>query len=263
MPGPAGEKPRRDLLRRNLLRGVSIFVVTGSLEDDKGAFESDGQAVFETCSGLGAGVRAHRASGGDIALTDAPGGPDALGGRDAPGGRDESAGPAARGGPDALGGRDAPGGRDESAGPAAPVNQEVPADSDVPGPAAETNVLVVDGHALFAAAGLDGCLDGAWQATQAVVNRAFLAATDKQPVGGRIVYLAPRPGAGPEADAARAGLENLARTLSIEWARYGITVVTIAPGDSTAPGEAATLAAYLASPAGAYFSGCQLDLRGP
>ena len=239
MPGPAGEKPRRDLLRRNLLRGVSIFVVTGSLEDDKGAFESDGQAVFETCSGLGAGVRAHRASGGDIALTDAPGGPDA------------------------LGGRDAPGGRDESAGPAAPVNQEVPADSDVPGPAAETNVLVVDGHALFAAAGLDGCLDGAWQATQAVVNRAFLAATDKQPVGGRIVYLAPRPGAGPEADAARAGLENLARTLSIEWARYGITVVTIAPGDSTAPGEAATLAAYLASPAGAYFSGCQLDLRGP
>ncbi len=238
MPGPAGEKPRRDLLRRDLLRGVSIFVVTGSLEDDKGAFESDGQAVFETCSGLGAGVRVHRASGGDIALTDAPAGPDA------------------------PGGRHAPGGRNESAGPVASVDQEAHADSDVPAPAAETNALVVDGHALFAAAGLDGCLDGAWQATQAVVNRAFLAATDKQPVGGRIVYLAPRPGAGPEADAARAGLENLARTLSIEWARHGITVVTIAPGDSTAPGEAAALAAYLASPAGAYFSGCQLDMRG-
>ena len=58
------------------------------------------------------------------------------------------------------------------------------------------------------------------------------------------------------------GLENLARTLSVEWARHGITVVTIALGDTTAPGEAAALIAYLASPAGAYFSGCQLDLRG-
>ena len=37
--------------------------------------------------------------------------------------------------------------------------------------------------------------------------------------GGRIVYLAPPPDAGEHADAARAGLENLARTLSIEWAR--------------------------------------------
>ncbi len=64
------------------------------------------------------------------------------------------------------------------------------------------------------------------------------------------------------AKAARAGAENLARTLSVEWARHEITVVTIALGDVTAPGEAAALTAYLASPAGAYFSGCQLDLRG-
>ena len=63
------------------------------------------------------------------------------------------------------------------------------------------------------------------------------------------------------ADAACAGLENLARTLSIEWARHGITPVTIAPGAS-AMGEAAALVAYLASPAGAYFSGCLLDLPG-
>ena len=64
------------------------------------------------------------------------------------------------------------------------------------------------------------------------------------------------------ADAARAGLENLARTLSIEWARYGITTVAIAPGEKTAASEVAALIAYLASPAGAYFSGCLLDLRG-
>ncbi len=79
-----------------------------------------------------------------------------------------------------------------------------------------------------------------------VVNRAFLPAAG----GGRIVYLAPPPGAGEQADAARAGLENLARTLSVEWARHAITAVTIALGDTTAPGEAAALTAYLASPAG-------------
>lgn len=120
------------------------------------------------------------------------------------------------------------------------------------------DMLVVDGAALFAAGGLSACLEGAWEATAAVVNGAFLPAAR----GGRIVYLAPVPGAGEQADAARAGLENLARTLSVEWARHEITVVTIALGDAAAPGEAGALTAYLASPAGAYFSGCRLDLRG-
>jgi NAD(P)-dependent dehydrogenase (short-subunit alcohol dehydrogenase family) len=120
------------------------------------------------------------------------------------------------------------------------------------------DMLVVDGAALFASGDLRACLDGAWDATRAVVNLAFLPAGH----GGRIVYLAPPPGVGEQADAARAGLENLARTLSVEWARHEITLVTIAVGDATAPGEAAALTAYLASPAGAYFSGCLLDLRG-
>jgi NAD(P)-dependent dehydrogenase (short-subunit alcohol dehydrogenase family) len=125
------------------------------------------------------------------------------------------------------------------------------------------DVLVVDGSALFAAGGLGACLEGVWEATRAVAGGAFLPAAR----GGRIAYLAPAPGADrskivKQADAARAGLENLARTLSVEWARRGITVVTIALGDGTAPGEVAMLVAYLASPAGAYFSGCQLDLRG-
>jgi NAD(P)-dependent dehydrogenase (short-subunit alcohol dehydrogenase family) len=125
------------------------------------------------------------------------------------------------------------------------------------------DMLVVDGAALFASGGLCACLDGAWNATRAVFNLAFLPAGR----GGRVVYLAPAPGAdrsevGQQADAARAGLENLARTVSVEWARHEITLVTIAVGDATAPGEAAALTAYLASPAGAYFSGCLLDLRG-
>jgi NAD(P)-dependent dehydrogenase (short-subunit alcohol dehydrogenase family) len=124
------------------------------------------------------------------------------------------------------------------------------------------DMLIVDGAAMFASEGLQGCLEGAWDATRAVVNLAFLPA-GPSPSTRRIVYLAPSPAAGEQADAARAGLENLARTLSTEWARHAITVVAIAPGEQTAAGEVAALCAYLASPAGAYFSGCLLDLRGP
>jgi NAD(P)-dependent dehydrogenase (short-subunit alcohol dehydrogenase family) len=132
------------------------------------------------------------------------------------------------------------------------------------------DLLVVDGAGLFAQGGLRTCLDATWNVTRAVVNLAFLGAepsSSDRPGSGsaprRIVYLAPASDAGEHAGAARAGLENLARTLSIEWARHGITLVTIAPGEATAAGEVAALAAYLASPAGAYFSGCLLDLRGP
>ena len=131
------------------------------------------------------------------------------------------------------------------------------------------DVLVVDAAALFAraragaqdpgrgaAAALDACLQAVWTVTRSVFNRAFLAA---QP-GGRILFLAPAPG-GEHSEPALAGLENLSRTLSIEWARHGVTAVTIAPGPATTPAEVAALVAYLASPAGAYFSGCLLDLR--
>jgi NAD(P)-dependent dehydrogenase (short-subunit alcohol dehydrogenase family) len=126
------------------------------------------------------------------------------------------------------------------------------------------HMLVVDGAGVFAAAGAGGaglrvCMEAAWGATHALVNATFIPRGD----GGRIVYLAPAPGAGSHARAARAGLENLARTLSIEWARHGITSVAVGPGDSTSAGELAALTAYLASDAGAYFSGCMLDLAGP
>ena len=128
------------------------------------------------------------------------------------------------------------------------------------------DMLIVDGAAMFSSGGLRECLDGVWDATRAVVNLAFLA-DESSARTRRIVYLAPSPGADrseivQQADSARAGLENLARTLSVEWARYEITLVTIAPGEESTAGEVAALCAYLASPAGAYFSGTQLDLRG-
>lgn len=109
--------------------------------------------------------------------------------------------------------------------------------------------LVVDAGSLYAPA-------AAWNAARAAANLSFVRD------GGRIVLLGPSDG--PEhARAAAAGLENTARTLSIEWARYGITTVAVAPGASTGAGDLAALACWLLSPAGAYFSGCLMDLRGP
>jgi NAD(P)-dependent dehydrogenase (short-subunit alcohol dehydrogenase family) len=139
--------------------------------------------------------------------------------------------------------------------------------------ARSVDLLAVDCAGVFARAGrgrdrreqprvaLRACLTLAWTVTRTVASGAFLPGER----GGRVVYVTPPPTAGEHAEAARAGLENLARTLSIEWARHAITTVAIAPrdnGEETAD-EVAALTAYLASPAGAYFSGCLLDLRGP
>jgi NAD(P)-dependent dehydrogenase (short-subunit alcohol dehydrogenase family) len=129
------------------------------------------------------------------------------------------------------------------------------------------DMLIVDAAGLSsnAADPLLDCMDASWNITRAVANGAFL----ERERAGRIVLLAPPPmppapgGAERHLEATRAGLENLARTLSIEWARYEITTVTIAPGVATTADQVASLCAYLASPAGAYFSGCLLDLRGP
>lgn len=124
------------------------------------------------------------------------------------------------------------------------------------------DLLVVDGAALFASAepeqallaGMQAC----WDLTRAVASAGMV-----EQGGGLAILIAPAPGAGEHAEAAGAGLENLARTLSIEWARFATRAVTIAPSDTTGAGEIATLVAYLASPAGGYYSGCLLDLRGP
>ncbi len=122
--------------------------------------------------------------------------------------------------------------------------------------------LIVDAGSLFAGAGgrdtLIACLASVWNAARVTAGLVFLP----EEAGGRIVLLAP-PAGGEYAGPVAAGLENLARTLSIEWARHGITAVAVAPGEDTSAGELAALACYLLSPAGAYFSGCLMDLRGP
>jgi NAD(P)-dependent dehydrogenase (short-subunit alcohol dehydrogenase family) len=98
-------------------------------------------------------------------------------------------------------------------------------------------------------------LDRAWILTRAVATAAMIPGER----GGAIVLLTPPPDAA-QGEATRAGLENMARTLSVEWARFGIRPTAIAPGATTAAAEVAALVAYLLSPAGDYFSGSRLSL---
>jgi hypothetical protein len=96
----------------------------------------------------------------------------------------------------------------------------------------------------------DGSLARTWATVRAVATEAFIPKGE-----GRIVLLAPRH----RGAVAAAALENLARTVSVEWARFGITTVAIAPGASTSEEEVAALLAFLCSPAGAYYSGCRIE----
>ena len=128
------------------------------------------------------------------------------------------------------------------------------------------DLLAVDAAGLFAEALASGadpqaalrlCMAGAWETTRALLGGVQSDAAGEEPrgersgktaaPGGRIVYIAPRADAGELAGGAQAGLENLARTLSVEWARYAITVVAIIPGERTSASEAAALTAYLGS----------------
>jgi NAD(P)-dependent dehydrogenase (short-subunit alcohol dehydrogenase family) len=102
-------------------------------------------------------------------------------------------------------------------------------------------------------------LDGALEETWATV-REVATALIESPAPGKLVLIAPRPDAGPLAGAARAGLENLARTLSVEWARYGVTTVVVAPGPGTTAEQLALLVCFVVSGAGDYLSGCRLEL---
>jgi citronellol/citronellal dehydrogenase len=124
--------------------------------------------------------------------------------------------------------------------------------------------------------------------THAVATKAMMP----EDRGGKIVNVTLSPHHGlpgmAHSSAARAAVENLTRVLSIEWARFGIRLIAVAPGPmatetlrtkypkpvvegvaGTVPlgrlgteEEFAWLVAYLASPAGDYFSGAVLTLDG-
>ena len=124
---------------------------------------------------------------------------------------------------------------------------------------APLHALLYDAEAGYGAGGaeaLRSTMEQAWRAVRAVATGALIEAD----APGRVLLVAPRPDAGPHALAARAALENLARTLSVEWARHEITAVALWPGQHTTDAEVAELACFLLSPAGGYFSGCRFEL---
>jgi len=121
---------------------------------------------------------------------------------------------------------------------------------------APLHALVCDARMVFAADGLQPALDWVWSTVRAVAVGALIPGER----GGKIVLIAPAADAGEHAEAIRAGLENLARTLSVEWARYGIRVTALAPGPMTSEDEVAQLVGFIASRAGDYFSGCRFSL---
>jgi citronellol/citronellal dehydrogenase len=130
-------------------------------------------------------------------------------------------------------------------------------------------------------------VQGTWQMTHAAATKAFLPQR-----GGKVVSLTVSPHQGfpgmVHTGAARAAVENMMRTLSVEWARFQVKLVAIAVGQfdtetlrtkypravvenvaNTVPlgrlgteEEMAWLIAYLASPAGDFFSGCVLTIDG-
>jgi NAD(P)-dependent dehydrogenase (short-subunit alcohol dehydrogenase family) len=119
--------------------------------------------------------------------------------------------------------------------------------------------LLYDARVAFGSRGpqaLRAAVDGAWTAVRGVATGALIPAEGP----GKVVLVAPAADAGAHAQAARAALENLARTLSVEWARYAVTAVAIAPGPSTTEDQLATVCCFIASFAGDYFSGCVLEL---
>ena len=129
-------------------------------------------------------------------------------------------------------------------------------------------------------------VQGTWQMTHAAATKAFIPQRSGKVVS---VTLSPHQGMPGMAHsgAARAAVENMMRTLSIEWARFNIKTTAIASGhfrtdalkkypqpvqDSVARtvplqrlGEAeeqAWLIAFLASPAGDYYSGDVITIDG-
>jgi len=131
-------------------------------------------------------------------------------------------------------------------------------------------------------------VEGTWLLTHAVATKAMIPSGR----GGKVfsVTLSPHNGMPGMAHsgAARAAVENLMRTLSVEWARFGIRLLALAAGQFEtqtlltkypqaiveriahtiplgrmgAEREFAWLVAYLASPAGDFFSGAVITMDG-
>jgi citronellol/citronellal dehydrogenase len=128
---------------------------------------------------------------------------------------------------------------------------------------------------------------GTWLMTYAAATKAFIPQD-----GGKVLSVTLSPHNGMpgmvHSGAARAAVENMMRTLAIEWARFGIKTCALAAGQFATetlltkypqvvvdnlersipigragrPEEMAWLVAYLASPAGDFVSGTTITIDG-
>jgi citronellol/citronellal dehydrogenase len=128
---------------------------------------------------------------------------------------------------------------------------------------------------------------GTWLMTHAAATKAFIPQT-----GGKVLSVTLSPHKGMpgmvHSGAARAAVENMMKTLSVEWSRFGIKLCALAAGQfdtetlrtkypaavsqnvaKTVPlgrmgteEEWAWLVAYLASPAGDFYSGTTITMDG-
>jgi citronellol/citronellal dehydrogenase len=130
-------------------------------------------------------------------------------------------------------------------------------------------------------------VQGTWHMTYFAATKAFIPQRDGKVIS---VTLSPHNGMPGmvHSGAARAAVENMMKTLSIEWSRFNIKLVALAAGQFDTevirtkypkevgenvaktiplgrlgkPEEMAWLVAYLASPAGDFFSGCVITPDG-
>jgi citronellol/citronellal dehydrogenase len=134
---------------------------------------------------------------------------------------------------------------------------------------------------------MDLNVQGTWQMTHAAATKAFIPQN-----AGKVVSVTLSPHNGMpgmvHSGAARAAVENMMRTLAIEWARFDIKLCAIAAGQFDTevirtkypkevsenvartiplqrlgtPDEMAWMIAYLVSPAGDFLSGCVITIDG-
>lgn len=133
---------------------------------------------------------------------------------------------------------------------------------------------------------------GTWLMTHAVATRAMIPEELGEARGGKIINITLSPHNGlpgmAHSSAARAAVENLTKVLAIEWSRFGVSLNAIAVGQVATetlltkypkvvvdnlehsipagrlgrPEEVAWAIAYLASPAGGFYSGSVLTIDG-
>jgi citronellol/citronellal dehydrogenase len=130
-------------------------------------------------------------------------------------------------------------------------------------------------------------VQGTWLMTHAAATKAFIPQREGKVIS---VTLSPHQGMPGmvHSGAARAAVENMMRTLSIEWSRFNVKLCAVAAGQFDTetlrtkypkqvvenvhrtvplgrlgtPEEMAWLVAYLASPAGDFLSGCVITIDG-